>query len=140
MAQSLIPIPSLYGKGVAFPLRLDATNTRPLLSSDEQLVKESMEQIIFTNIDERPLTVKNGVPFGTRCKSMLFESTAAAIDVIRYDVKRALDTWEPRIIVERVDAAEFGEPGKESGIVAVVHFRYRTTNRSDNFVAPFRVR
>lgn len=136
---SLVPIPSIYGKGLSFPMRLDATGTRPAIVEDEQLIKESIDQIINTGTRERPLLRKNGHPFGTRCKDVLFESLSSAISVIRYDVERALTVWEPRIIVEKVDAGEY-DTGQESGIIAVVHFRYRASNRSDNFVAPFKVR
>jgi phage baseplate assembly protein W len=136
---SLQGLPSFYGKGLAFPFRLDPTNARPVISQDEQLILDSMNQIINTDIDERPFLTKNGVPFGTRCRRILFDDSQIAISIIQYEVKRALDVWEPRIVVDSVQGDEVVQSDGGALIVALTSFRFRATNRSDNFVTPFRL-
>ena len=136
--RSLSGLPSFYGKGLSFPMRLDTTEARPLIASNEDLIRASMDQIINTDIAERPFLSRNGIPFGTRCRRILFDSSEIAIDIIRFEVKRALDTWEPRIIVDSVQGDEVPQPGGGSLIIATTLFRYRATNRPDNFVTPFR--
>jgi phage baseplate assembly protein W len=118
-------------------MQLDASQARPLIASNDQLVRMSIDQIINTDIAERPWLVLNGVPYGTRMRRVLFDSVASMIAVAQYEIPRALSVWEPRIIVGKVDATEQYLADGAAGIIAVIHFRYRSTNRPDNFVAPF---
>ena len=129
-------LPSFLGVGLSYPMRLDATLARLQGASGELLVKQSIDQIINTDIDERPFLVKNGVPFGTRTRRTLFDSVSAARDVIQYDVKRALDTWEPRIVTDLVDAQEVNQNNMH-GLIVTISYRYRSTNRADNYVIPY---
>lgn len=129
------------GKGFSFPFRLDPTGTRPSFSEDEDLVFESIESILNTSIGERPHRVKSGVPYGTTFRSLLFNNVEGAIDLARFQAKRALDTWEPRIVVIRVDAGKYRDP--TSGLVGItvnVLFRYRATNRVDNYVTFYKTK
>lgn len=134
--------PSFLGRGFAFPLRLDATQSRPAFSEDEERVKESIHAFISTDIGERPFRVRNGVPYGTRFRSLLFtNSVEAAADIAKFDIKRGLATWEPRIIVLDVTVdTKFVFPGtRMRGLLVNVPYRYRATNRLDNFVRPYRL-
>jgi phage baseplate assembly protein W len=129
------------GKGPAFPFRLDATQTKPAFSSDEDLIFESIESILNTDIGERPHRVKNGVPYGTRFRSLLFSSVDAAVDVAKFDARNALDTWEPRIIVITVDVFRRRDPVSQLfGVLLHIVFRYRTDNRTDNYVTFYRTK
>jgi phage baseplate assembly protein W len=129
------------GRGPSFPFRLDPTGTKPSLSSDEDLVFESIEAILNTSIGERPHRIKNGIPYGTSFRSLLFNNVDGAIDLARYEAKRSLDTWEPRIIVTSVDASKMRHPESSLfGIVINIVFRYRATNRSDNYVSFYRTK
>lgn len=135
---SLAGPPSFYGRGVAFPLRLDATKSRPLIVENEDLIFQSMDDIINTDIAERPFLTKNGRPYGTRCRRIIFDSADVAIDIITYEVKAALDVWEPRVIVDKVTADEVPQAQGGVLIMATTFFRFRATNRADNLVTPFR--
>lgn len=127
--------PQFLGKGLAFPLRIDATGTKPEFSANEDLVFESIEAILNTDIGERPHRVKNGVPYGTRFRTLLFSNVDAAIDLAMFDARRALETWEPRIIVLDVRIDKHRDANTQMfGIVIQILFRYRATNRVDNFV------
>lgn len=130
-------LPSFIGTGPAYPWRLDVTRSRILVARDDQVIRASIDQILNTDITERPFTTKNGIPFGTRIRRIQFDSAQTAISVIKYEVKRALVLWEPRIIVESVDGTELPQPNGGSAIVAVIDYRYRATNLPDNYVVPF---
>jgi uncharacterized protein len=127
--------PSFLGRGFAYPLRLDATGTRPAFTQDEERVYESIRSILNTNVGERPHRVKNGIPYGTRFRSLLFTNVASAIEVAIFDAKNALTVWEPRIILLDVSAERAVDPlSKLKGIRIYIGWTYRATNRPDNHV------
>jgi phage baseplate assembly protein W len=132
--------PSFLGRGFAFPFRLDDTQMKPAFTSDEERVKESISAIINTGVHERPFLVRNGVPYGTRFRGLLFSNAQAAADVAKYDAKVVLGAWEPRIAVLEVTADInyiFAE-GTIRGMLLNILYRYRSTNRIDNYVRPYR--
>lgn len=132
--------PPFLGRGPAFPFRLNASGTAPAFSSNEALVKEAMDALLSTRIGERPHLVRDGVPYGTSLEGVLFSNPAVAAELAIYEVRRALDTWEPRILVLTVDAFTQHVPVfNANGLVVTIDFRYRATNRDDNFVRPFRL-
>jgi phage baseplate assembly protein W len=107
------------------------------VTSEEDLVNRSIGAIINTDPSERPFLLKNGVPYGTRMRRALFEPAGFVVDIFRYEVPRALEVWEPRIVVLEADAVQpVDDPHK---IIASVQFRYRSTNRTDNWVRPYRL-
>ena len=127
---------SIYGNGISFPFKFE--NGRIKTASGEDLVWMSVDQIINTDISERPFLLKDGVPYGTRVRRALFSPAGAFIDIFRYDVPRALQVWEPRIVLMDVTAMQSEtEPSK---IITSVVFRYRSTNREDNYVKPYRLK
>ncbi len=134
---SAIPLPAFYGKGFANPLRLDATGTRIAFSAGEQRILDAMKDIILTDITERPHLRRNGVPYGTRIRGSLWSPPDVVKGIVKFESERALTLWEPRIIVEAVDAEEVQRGNGSSAIIGVVNFRFRTTNRPDNLVIPF---
>ena len=128
---------SIFGRGLASPMQLDVTGARPLVVSEEILVKMGIMNILFTDAGERPFLVKQGVPYGTRIRRALFEDADVASDIVKYDIKSALSVWEPRIVVQGVQTAvKVGEKGGATLMTNII-FRYRSTNRSDNLVVPF---
>lgn len=131
--------PSFFGKGIAYPVRLDSTRSKIAVEEDEDLIRSSINCIINTDVDERPFLRKNGIPFGTRSRRVLFDSAEVALSIIRYEIKRGLDTWEPRIIVDSVEGSEVPQSSGGSALLVDIVFRYRSTNRLDNFVVPFRL-
>lgn len=131
--------PSIFGRGFAFPLRLDANGSKILFSSEEEHVRQGMNSLLNTDISERPHLVRNGVPYGTRMRRMIFDSSAAAVDVARFDVRNALEVWEPRIVVIDVSATAIRDEQGADMVVVNVQFRYRATNRVDNYVIPYRL-
>jgi len=100
-----------------------------------------MDMILQTDPTERPFLSKDGIPFGTRLRSVLFMTDVEAVQaIVKYECKRALDTWEPRIIVDDVQTSDsVSSVGGLEGtyVLATVSFRFRSTNRSDNRVTLF---
>jgi phage baseplate assembly protein W len=129
---------SIFGRGLSYPFKIDSTSNRPAIASEETLVKMSIAQILKTRTWERPFLVRNGVPFGTQITDALFEDGDAAEDIVKYESKRALDTWEPRIVVLGVTTTQTANSSGGVTIEAKIRFKYRSTNREDNFVLPFR--
>jgi phage baseplate assembly protein W len=140
IVQQVVPasqLPAFLGVGLAFPMQLDATGAQVLTASNDTRVRMSITQICATGVTERPFTTKGGVPFGTRIKNIQFDSAATAIVIIQYECKRALNVWEPRIIVDNVSATEQLVADGGAAIMADIQYRYRSTNRPDNVVIPF---
>ncbi len=131
--------PSIFGRGLAYPLRLDPTGARPLVQSETDLVKSSIYRILKTDVSEEPLLSKNGVPFGTRIRHLLFDNEDSVKDILAYETRRALTTWEPRIIVIDVivvvDAATQGSVK----VGSYINYVYRSTSRPDSFIVPYRL-
>jgi len=110
-----------------------------LIAREEDLVRQSMEMIALTDVSERPFVTRNGVPFGTRIRRALFSPPDVAGDIVRFELKRAFDLWEPRVIVEFVTAEQTRDATGSVAIVSNTFYRFRSTNRSDNYVLPFRL-
>lgn len=127
--------PSFLGKGAAFPFRLDTNGIRPVFASDEELVKDSIQAIILTDIGERPFRVRRGVLYGSRASRLLFESSESVLDQALYDIRATLNAWEPRITVLNVTVERTYDANSGShGALINILYRYRATNRSDNLV------
>lgn len=108
------------GRGIAFPFRFDPASGGLAMSEYEENIKDCVTTILGTKPGERQMLPE----FGCRAHEMLFapssRSTATTIGQL---VRRALERWEPRIEVSRVDA--WPDPG---GTVRVqVHYKIRST-------------
>ena len=131
-------LPSLLGRGLKYPLQSSDSGGLALVEGDE-LVNQSITEILLTGIGERPFVVRNGVPFGSRIPTYLFKSAEAVKDVAGYEAKRALETWEPRIIVNYVEVTDIRDSGtRDPRFVRIeVNFRYRSSNSPSNWVKDF---
>jgi phage baseplate assembly protein W len=111
------------GAGWSFPLGTDATNGIGLVRGDHEI-----EQSIRLMRPE----------FGCRIHDHVFgPATSATAGQIAYDVRIALERWEPRI--DLLDVSVSFE-ALESGTVYVdVGYRIRGSNDPRNLVFPFYV-
>jgi phage baseplate assembly protein W len=121
------------GAGWNFPLQVAATNAMALATKVRD-IEQAIELIIRTAPGERPMRPE----FGCRIQEHLFsptnEATAAAI---AYDVRRALEVWEPRIDVEDVKVRL--DPHTPGTFYIDVGYRIRGYNDERNLVFPFYV-
>jgi phage baseplate assembly protein W len=131
---------SMYGIGYAYPIQANVSGRGPVLTSEEDLVKRSIRCILMTRIGERPELVRNGIPFGTMLSDGLFQSEETARDMIPYEAKRALDLWEPRIVVSPHISVSSVETEAGLKVVVRIPFRYRSTGLADTYTQPFTVR
>jgi uncharacterized protein len=123
----------ILGSGIAFPLQVDRRGGIAL-ASDEADVDQAIHLILSTAKGERPMRPE----FGCRIHDHVFgPATSATAGQIAYDVREALERWEPRIEVAGV-AVSFD--AIESGTLYVdVGYTIRGLNDPRNLVFPFYV-
>lgn len=89
----------LYGKGMAFPPRVDATG-RVAWSEGEANIREAMRIVLMTEPGERLRLPAFGAGLGR----FLFEPNIVATHTLmREHIREALQRWEPRIQLDGVE-------------------------------------
>lgn len=117
----------VYGRGLAFPLRLSAGGVAE--SAGAAKVAESIRIILGTQHGERAMRPD----FGADLRSLAFApNNGATADLARHNVTDALTRWEPRIDVLDVTVAQDG-----ARLLIDVRYRLRATNEVHNLVYPF---
>jgi len=121
------------GAGWAFPVSTDATGSIALVVRERE-IEEAVRLVLGTAPGERPMRPE----FGCRIHDHVFgPANASTAGQIAYDVRTALDRWEPRIDVEDVrvsfDQIDVG--------TLYIDVRYVIRGRNDprNLVFPFYV-
>lgn len=107
---------ALFGQGLAFPPRLDATG-RLAWAVGHQSVRESIRIVLTTEPGERLMLPA----FGAGLRTFLFEPNVPSTHrLIEERIGFALRRWEPRIAVESVTV----RPHPDDPVKAVVTVRY----------------
>ena len=121
----------LLGSGLAFPLAVDHRGAVALARGEDD-VEQALRIILGTAPGERPMRPE----FGCAVHDLIFDTIdAAMVGRMETAIRDALDRWEPRISVERVD---FDLTGVDRGRLDVtVGYRIRATNDRRNLVYPF---
>jgi phage baseplate assembly protein W len=124
-------VTDIIGTGIGFPLRVDARGGLKLVSDDED-VREAIVLILATAHGERPMRPE----FGCGIHDYVFDVIDAhTIGRLEYEVRAALDRWEPRIDVLDV---RFDASRAQDGVIAIeIDYRLRATNDLRNLVYPF---
>lgn len=126
-----LDLPSFVGRGVSFPMRVDANGSIALESGPADIEK-AMRVVLSTAIGERPMRPA----FGCGIWDLLFEPiNANTLGLMEDAVREALSRWEPRAEVDEVHVTP-----DESGIGAVdiaIAYTIRSTNDRRNLVHPF---
>jgi uncharacterized protein len=121
------------GNGWAFPLRIDAGGGFALVSGEREIA-EAIQLILATVPGERPMRPEFGCGVHDYVFAPADENTAGRI---AFEVRRALDRWEPRIDVTDV---EVGFDADEAGLLYIdIRYTIRGTNDPRNLVFPFYV-
>ncbi|MER7700939.1 MULTISPECIES: GPW/gp25 family protein [unclassified Streptomyces] len=121
------------GAGWAFPPRTDATGSIALVRGEHEL-EESIRLILATSPGERPMRPE----FGCAVNDYVFApADAGTAGQLAYEVRLALERWEPRIevteVVVRFDAAD-------DGVLYIdIGYTVRGANDPRNLVFPFYV-
>ena len=125
--------PDFIGAGWAFPVTTDATGGVALVTGDRE-IHQAIRIILGTARGERPMRPE----FGCRIHDHVFgPASATTAGQIAFDVREALERWEPRIEVTEVLV---GFDAVESGILYVdIGYVLRGLNDPRNLVFPFYV-
>jgi len=123
----------LIGAGWAFPLRTDATGGIALVVRERE-VEEAIRLILATTPGERAMRPE----FGCRLADHVFApADASTAGQIAYDVREALERWEPRIdlldVVVSFDAVAAGT------LYIDVQYELRNVGDPRSLVFPFYV-
>jgi uncharacterized protein len=111
----------LYGRGMAFPPHVGADG-RIAWSEGEANIREAIEIVLRTEERERV----NLPSFGAGLRRFLFEpNTVATRFQIEDRITKALQQWEPRIVVKSVEAEE--DPRDPQSAVVTIHYQLVAT-------------
>ncbi|MEU7001470.1 GPW/gp25 family protein [Nonomuraea sp. NPDC046570] len=121
------------GAGWAFPVRTDQTGSIALVTAEREIV-ESIRLILGTSPGERPMRPE----FGCAIHDLVFApANAGTAGLISYEVRLALERWEPRIDLHDVQVG-FGRV--DEGILLIdIRYALRGDNDPRNLVFPFYV-
>jgi phage baseplate assembly protein W len=121
------------GAGWAFPVTTDATGGIALVVRNRE-IEESIRLILGTAPGERPMRPD----FGCRIHDEIFGvANASTAGQLAYDVRVALDRWEPRI---EVDEVIISFDHIDAGTLYIdIRYSIRGTNNPRNLVFPFYV-
>ena len=121
----------IIGRGISFPLRVDRLGGLALSSGNAD-VQEAIDIILGTAPGERPMRPE----FGCGVHDYVFDTIdASTIAKIEYEIRAALDRWEPRIEVLDIepDLSRVDE-----GVLTVdITYSLVATNDIRNLVYPF---
>lgn len=126
-----LPVTPVLGAGWGFPV---ARQPAPRLAmvADEESVRQSILIILRTVKGERVMRPD----FGCNLQELVFaindRSTQAAA---AFEVREALQKWEPRIDVLEVEASAAGDRGEV--LLIAIEYRVRSTDNRFNLVFPF---
>ncbi|MGW1076366.1 GPW/gp25 family protein [Streptomyces sp. NPDC002537] len=121
------------GRGWAFPLGVSASGGMAMVEGSHD-VERAIRLVLGTEPGERPMRPE----FGCAIRDKVFGSfDASTSGAIVQEVRRALERWEPRIVVDDVGVV----PAAEYEEVLLIHIGYRlaSTNSRRNLVHPFYV-
>ena len=123
----------IVGTGLAFPLRVDPRGGIALASGDQD-VQEAISLIIGTARGERPMRPE----FGCGIHDHVFGAIdAETVGRLEFEIRVALDRWEPRIDVLDID---FDTDGASEGrIVITIAYALRGSSDVRNLIYPFYV-
>lgn len=124
---------SFVGRGFSWPMEVDHTGAIRLTDGVPDLDR-SIRIVLMTAPGERLMRPQ----FGCRIWEMLFEPvTPNLLGLIAQAVRDALAQWEPRVVVDHVQAEP--DPDHGSLVHIAISYRVRATNDRRNLVYPFYV-
>jgi phage baseplate assembly protein W len=125
--------PDFIGAGWAFPPTTDATGGVALVTRERE-IDQAIRLILGTALGERPMRPE----FGCRIHDRVFGlANGATAGQIAFDVREALERWEPRIVVLEVGVSYHRI---EAGTLYVdVAYELLGSNDPRNLVFPFYV-
>ena len=122
---------SILGRGLSFPVTHDV-NGGFSLSSDEKSVRESIQIILGTTPGERVMRPD----FGCAVNDLVFApNDSRTLAMACHYIEQSLIRWEPRIMLQGVDAVY--DEDDETRLNINIKFILRSVNTYFNMVYPF---
>ena len=113
----MIDAGKIFGRGIAFPPRV-GPNGQVAWSEGEANIRESIRIILLTELNERVRLPD----FGGGLSLFLFEpNTVTTRHLISDRVQRALEQWEPRILVQSVNVEP--DPSDPQAAIATITYK-----------------
>lgn len=120
------------GRGWKFPVQVDETTGRIMMSEYEEDIEESIRIILSTSKGERVMRPD----FGSTIFEYIFNLTdEMTIGLLESEIEEAIRTWEPR--VENVRAEVRIDQLNQEKLYVSVTYVVRSTNHEYNKVYPF---
>ncbi len=124
-------LPSYIGRGIAFPMRVDASGSIAMTSGVDDIEK-SMKVILSTAPGERPMRPE----FGCHIWDKLFEPiNVNTLGLMEEAVRNALTRWEPR--AEVTDVLVSSDDPSTGEVRIAITYSVAATNEMRNLVYPF---
>lgn len=121
----------LVGTGWHFPLRTGPSGRFATAGGTDKL-EQAMLLVLATYPGERMMRPD----FGSRLRDFVFRPiTLDTVAEVSHEVRSALSRWEPRVVVEDVDASPV--PGQGGLLHITVGYTVRETDDRRNLVFPF---
>lgn len=109
-------------RGISFPFRKGSTSF-PATATDEQLIKEDLQQLLMTGVGTRVMRPT----FGTNLYSFVFEPNDDLLaTLVQAEVATAIAKFEPRISLLDVSVARVS-----SEILVTVRYTLSATGNQD---------
>ena len=125
------PLHSVLGRGWGFEVRRDDAG-RIASSAEEESVREAIRIILSTARGERVMRPD----FGCNLHELVFAPNDGVTEAkAEFEVREALETWEPRIELLEVQARSGGDHGE--WLLIEIEYRVRSTDNRFNLVYPF---
>ncbi|MCD9025830.1 GPW/gp25 family protein [Cohnella silvisoli] len=123
---------SFLGRGWKFPIAVDATTGRFLLSEGEEDIAEAIRIILMTSRGERVMRPE----FGCGLRNFVFGTTdETTMRLLESDITQAITVWEPRVTDVEVEARL--DESQSGRMLLIVNYIVRSTNNLFNQVYPF---
>lgn len=126
----------ILGVGWGFPVALDNVSqeraARFAVAEYEESVRQSILIVLSTAKGERVMRPDFGSGLSELAFAVNNQTTQA---MAAFEVREALQNWEPRIEVLRVDTSSAGDRGEQ--LMIFIDYRVRTTDNRFNLVYPF---
>lgn len=123
---------SFLGRGWKFPVSVDATTGRFLLSEGEEDIAEAIRVILMTSRGERVMRPD----FGCGLRDYVFGTMdETSLRLMESDIREAITVWEPR--VRDVEVTVSVDDSREGRLSISVTYIVRSTNNLFNQVYPF---
>jgi len=95
-----------FYSGISFPPRKEGKMGFFALSTDQELIKESIYVILNTRKGEMPMSPD----FGTSIDNNLFDSVDTSMQgILCQQIQHDIETWEPRVTVNSITSYSYEE-------------------------------